>query len=77
MAKDEYIAQAFIKHAEMLLKESLCDELIEASEEATRLNPDDAMVYFHRSISYERKGDLNRAAADRKKATELDPKFQP
>jgi len=49
------------------------DAAIACFDEAIRLNPDDADAYYVRSLVYQKKGAEDKAAADFKRAKELDP----
>lgn len=48
------------------------DAAIACFDEAIRLNPNDAAAYFNRGLAYLKKGDEDKAAADFKRAKELD-----
>jgi Tfp pilus assembly protein PilF len=52
------------------------EEAVADLTEAIRINPDFAEAYHARSLVYEEQGHPDLAAADKKKANELDPNLQ-
>jgi tetratricopeptide (TPR) repeat protein len=63
------------KEGEAAAKAGDHDRAIVNFNEAIRLNPNDAVAYFDRGVSYSNKGDLDRAIADYNEAIRLNPAY--
>lgn len=60
---------------DLMMKLGRSQELIDKLEEAIKLEPDNAILYFASAINYYKLGDLAKAEANYKKVIEVDPAY--
>ncbi|MFC2019839.1 tetratricopeptide repeat protein [Chloroflexota bacterium] len=73
----EGTAEWHLDQGNKLVDQGRLDEAISEYDEAIRLDPQDATVYYKRGLTYYHLGQFERALKDYSKAVSLDPKFDP
>jgi tetratricopeptide (TPR) repeat protein len=72
LAEEEQNVEAWRSRGSVFLRTQQWDEAISACDKALEANPKDAASYLYRGLAYARVGELSRAAADQRRAVDLD-----